>query len=63
MRKRHFVNINEKNEKTSKKKKKKKKKKNMKNVNCDVNIEANAKMSNSLHAGLPDVDLTMCSTD
>ena len=35
----------------------------MKNVNCDVNVAAKVKIPNSLHFGLPDVDLIMCNND
>ena len=52
MRKRHFIDKN--NDKTSK---------TMTNANCDVNIGSKVKMPNSLHAGLPDVDLIICNED
>ena len=53
MRKRFFF-IDKINEKTSKY---------MINVNCDVNVGTKVKISNSLHAGTPDVDLIMCNKD
>ena len=52
MRKRHFIDKN--NDKTSKTRT---------DANCDVNIGSKVKMPNSLHAGLPDVDLIKARSD